>query len=102
MTILQKAIMSEIKAHVKEDVENKGIELFAKYLKGMKFESMAIDSKREQNVKVYKTDITFNHYTVKTRFKAAKYDNNIAVWDVVIYSNGECGVYYDGEEYTTK
>lgn len=39
------------------------------------------------------------HYEVRTRHKAAKYDDNIAIWDICVYSNGDCGIYFDGAEY---
>lgn len=46
-----------------------------------------------------KNNVILTHYTVKTKFKTEIYASKTVIWDICIYSNGECGIYFDGIEY---
>lgn len=95
LTWLQAAIYNAIKEHC----TNPNNDYIADY-KPIEFIEM-----RESERKTAKCSggaiegATLTHYRVTTRFKAAKYDDNGAIWDVCIYSNGHCGIYFDGTEY---
>ena len=90
MTWFQTAIYKAIKEHCAKP-ENDYIAAY----KPIEFMSMAEDINRP-TVTCYDGTI-LTHYSACTRFKTEnKYDDNIAVWDVCIYSNGNCGIYFDG------
>lgn len=92
MTTMQKAIYKEIK--------NKCVAPENEYLRSEKpceFLSMDISKTRETITCFDGTILT--HYEVKTRHTAKKYEDNITVWDVCVYSNGDLGIYFDGKEY---
>lgn len=38
-------------------------------------------------------------FLVKTSFKANRYENNVAVWKVAVYSDDTVQSYFDGTEY---
>lgn len=44
-----------------------------------------------------KNSVNLTHYKVKTKIHEL-YECKIAVWDVCIYSHGECSIYLDGIE----
>ena len=89
--VLQKAIMNLIKEHTTNPEKT-----FLQTVKPVEFISM---SQGERGVIKCANGITATHYTVKTRHKAKKYEDNIAIWDFVVYSNGDCGIYFDGLSY---
>ena len=101
MTLIQKALFEEIKAHIKHDIEGDPVNYagFEQYLNGIKFESMTYDHNREVFTMCYPGDISLTRYTVKTRFRAKKYEDNIAIWQVNVYSDGTVSVYFDGTKY---
>lgn len=94
MTTLQKAIFSEIKKHINE------ADYLMEYSKGIKFESM--DRYQKEGYEEYvicSGGVSLTRYEVKCRFKALKYEDNIVVFMVNVYSDGEIGIYFDGTEY---
>lgn len=108
MTIIQNAIMTAIKEHIKSRTNDPGCNDWEAFLKGMKFVNMTYDHERgAQTMCAFQAteehpeydDMSLSRYTVKTRFKAAKYENNVAVWQVNIYSNGDIAIYFDGTTY---
>lgn len=91
MTFLQKAIFNAIKEHTTNPDNN--------YLmKNKPIEFISMSEGARENIRCY-NGITLTHYTVKTRHKAEKYEDNITIWDICIYSNGDCGIYFDGTSY---
>ena len=105
MTNIQKAIMADIKAHILEDVANdtKGNQesYFAQFLKGFKFYNMEHmpDYNGDLATKCYPNEKILIRYRVRTFFKAAKYENNVALWQINLYSDGTTSIYFDGTEY---
>ena len=98
MTILQKAIFAEIKAHNADRAEDLG-----RFNTGIKFESMTRYNKPGyQDFVVCYSGETLTRYEVKCRFKAPKYENNIVKYMVNVYSDGTTGIYFDGTEYERK
>lgn len=92
LTWLQLAIYEAIKAHCTEE----GHEYISMY-KPIEFIEMHESGRKTVKCSGGSIDgTTLTHYTVITKFKAAKYDDNGAMWDVCIYSNGECAIYFDG------
>lgn len=93
MTWLQEAIYEAIKEHV-ANAENSYI---AEY-KPIEFIAMAEDVNRKPVMCVGGAidGATLTHYSVRTRFQAEEYKENVAVWDVCLYSNGHCRIYFDG------
>jgi len=57
-------------------------------------------SKCSPNYKDGISELYMNSYTVHTKIKAKKYEDNIAIWDVKIYSNGDLAIFFDGSMYT--
>ena len=105
MTNIQKAIMADIKAHILEDVANdtKGNQesYFAQFLKGFKFYNMEhmSDYNGDLATKCYPDGKILIRYRVRTFFKAAKYEDNVALWQINLYSDGTTSIYFDGAEY---
>ena len=107
MTFMQKAIMAAIKEH-NNDPEN----TLAEYNKGIKLLSMEPDRKRGAHIDTWhnnwhedtkefeRVDDAALRLKVKCSFKPTeKYAANVVIYEVIIYSEGTIGVYYDGEEY---
>lgn len=110
MTILQQAILKAIKMH---NTEREGLEGFNKSIKLISTEQ---DAKRGAHGDTYhyeypnkdkddwekcnKVDDAFLRLTVKCSFKPEhKYDNNVVIYEVMLISNGEICIYFDGTEY---
>lgn len=91
--MMQDAIVKMVRAHNKErDLE--------RFNKGLKFHSMNLYNKEGyENVVVCHSGVTMTRYELKLRFKAGKYEDNIVKYMFNMYSNGECGFYFDGTEY---
>lgn len=91
MTAIQKAIFTEIKTH------NANYDYLSEYNKGIKFVSMGRYNRDEFTV--CSDGNTMVKYLIKCRFKAPKYENNVVIYMVNIYSDGSMGIYFDGTEY---
>jgi len=91
---LTKAIFKAIKEHC-TNPDNK----YIADNKPVEFISMEESTRKTVRCDACDGKPTLTHYTVKTRHKASKYEDNISIWDVCIYSNGDCGIYFDGTEY---
>ena len=89
---------------------------FQQFNKSLKLLSMAPDRRRGAHFDTYHNEFpneaqgdyeTCNRIddaalrlAVKCSFKPAnKYDNNVVLYEVVLYSNGEMSVYFDGTAY---
>lgn len=95
MTAMQKMIYKAIKEHYANTEGD-----FLTNEKPVEFISMEISPKRE-TVKCY-DGTTLTHYEVLTRHSAKKLEDNLTIWDVCMYSNGNVGVYYDGSGWAFK
>ena len=96
MNTIQKTIYKAIKAHYEETIND-----FLTNEKPIEFISMEISEKRK-TVKCYDGK-TLTHYEVITRHSVKdKYDDNLTIWDVCLYSDGSIGVYYDGSGWLYK
>ena len=106
MTFMQKAIMSEIKAHNNERTD------LTSYNKGIKLLSMEQDKERGAHFDTWhnvwnEDDSTYERVEdaglrlkVRCGFKPAeKYAANVVIYEVAVYSEGTIAVFYDGEEY---
>lgn len=95
MTLLQSAILAEIKIHNCDD------EYLAQFNRNIKFLSMEryIKDGYDEYTICYNGD-SMAKYLVKCSFKPAeKYGNNVVKYMVNIYSDGSVGIYFDGTEY---
>lgn len=90
MTWLQKAIYNAIKEHC-TNPDNK----YIADIKPIEFIEMRESDKETVRCSARNGEPILTHYTVKTRHKAAQHEDNISLWDVCIYSNGDCGIYFD-------
>jgi len=87
----------EIKAHIKHDIECSPATYgdWERFLKGFKVVGWEF-------VKAVNTSNGHGQmlkYKVITSFKAPKYENNRAKWEVNIYQTNDIGVYFDGTDY---
>lgn len=111
LTILQKAIMTAIKAHNASD-EN---EYLTEYNNGIKFLSMKPRTGRgtpphgetyhEWNTdysECKKIDDVYISLLVKCKFRPSRKYDNIVMYQVLIISSGEMDIYFDGTEYGGK
>ena len=96
MTTLQKAIMTEIKAHIKDRFDTLG-----EYGKAIKFHSMGrYDGIEGDDFAICFDGNSMVSYKVECTFKPAKkWDNNLVIFKVNLYSNGDMGIYFDGTSY---
>lgn len=92
MTNIQKAILADIKAHCTE------CDYCGKFNKGLRFLSMRPYTKTN-SFTVMSDGTELIKYEVKCKFSAAKYENNVVVFMVNLYSDGTTGIYFDGTEY---
>lgn len=96
MTWFQKSVYEAIKNQVKE----RGADL--KRYMPIEFLTISEDINRPA-VRCYETThegSILTHYSAVTRFKPEhKWEESAAVWDVCLYSNGDCAIYFDGTMY---
>lgn len=95
MTLLQSAILAEIKIH------NCDREYLTQFNKSIRFLSMGRYIKEGyKEFAVCYGGYTMTKYLVKCSFKPKnKYDDNVVKYMVNIYSDGTMGIYFDGTEF---
>lgn len=92
MTFFQKAIIQEIKEN------NANSDYLNKYNRGLKFEKMNAYKKNGLNTyTVCSSGECLVRYEVICKFKPeTKWDNDIVIYQVNVYSDGTMSVYFDG------
>lgn len=100
--MIKKAILTAIKEHCANSDKYNDITMYkpvGNYIEMCPSISREFTTKCSSNYKEGVPELYMNSYTVYTKCKAKKYENNIVIWDVKIYSNGDLGIYFDGTKY---